>query len=61
MWPFTPSGLTMDLQVTHASTFDAPSSYVKPAEWVNEWYFNEDVPINTERAYSLSFLIQSAR
>ncbi len=60
-WPFTPNGLLMDLQQTHATTFDAPSSYVKPAEWVNEWYFNEAVPINTEGAYSLSYLIESAR
>lgn len=60
-WPFTPNGILADVQQTHATTFDAPSSYAKPSEWVNEWYFNEEVPINTPAAYSLSYLIQSAR
>lgn len=35
--------------------------YVKPTEWVNEWYFNEATPINTASAYSVNYLIQSAR
>ena len=59
-WPFTPNGILADVQQTHATTFDAPSSYTKPSEWVNEWYFNEEVPINTEQAYSVSYLIESA-
>ena len=58
-WPFTPNGIVADIQITHATTFDAPSSYTKPSEWVNEWYFNEDVPINTPDAYSINYLIRS--
>lgn len=60
-WAFTPYGMMADLQTVHASKWDAPSGYVRPTDWVNEWYFNEATPINTEQAYSVNFLIQSAR
>ena len=60
-WAFTPHGMMADLQTVHATKWDAPSGYVKPQDWVNEWYFNEATPINTERAYSVNYLIQSAR
>jgi hypothetical protein len=60
-WPFTPNGLLADIQLTHATTFDAPSSHNESSKWVNEWYFNEDVSINTPEAYSVNYLIQSAR
>jgi hypothetical protein len=53
--------MAVDLQTVHATTWDAPSSYVKPSEWQNEWYFNEDVPINTSAAFTINYLIQSAR
>jgi hypothetical protein len=60
-WPFTPHGMQADIQTAHASKWDAPSGYTKPADWVNEWYFNEQTPINSEAAYSINYLIQSAR
>ena len=60
-WPFLPNGMAIDLQVVHATTWDAPSSYSKPSEWQNEWYFNEDIPINTPAAFTINYLIQSAR
>ena len=60
-WAFTPHGMMADLQTVHATKWDAPSGYVQPSDWVNEWYFNEATPINTEQAYSVNFLIQSAR
>lgn len=60
-WAFTPHGMMVDVQTVHSTKWDAPSGYVKPIEWVNEWYFNEAVPINTEQAFSVNFLIQSAR
>lgn len=61
VWAFTPNGMMADLQTSHATKWDAPSGYVKPDQWVTEWYFNEATPINTERAYSINYLIQSAR
>jgi hypothetical protein len=60
-WAFTPNGMMADLQTSHATKWDAPSGYVKPEQWSSEWYFNEATPINTERAFSVNFLIQSAR
>jgi len=60
-WAFTPYGMMADLQTVHSTKWDAPSGYVKPSEWTNEWYFNEPTSINTEQAYSINFLIQSAR
>lgn len=60
-WPFTPHGMQADIQTAHASKWDAPSGYTKPTEWVNEWYFNEATAINTAAAYSVNYLIQSAR
>ncbi len=60
-WAFTPHGMMVDMQTVHSTKWDAPSGYVKPSEWVNEWYFNEATSINTEQAYSVNFLIQSAR
>lgn len=60
-WAFDPHGMTADLQTAHGSPWDAPSGYSKPADWVNEWYFNENVPINTPEAFSINYLIQSAR
>jgi hypothetical protein len=53
--------MMMDVQTAHASKWDAPSGYVKASDWVNEWYFNEAVPINTAQAFSINYLIQSAR
>jgi hypothetical protein len=61
VWAFTPNGMMADLQTVHATKWDAPSGYVKPSQWVNEWYFNEATPINTAQAYSVNYLIQSAR
>ncbi|MGH7962984.1 MAG: DUF1329 domain-containing protein [Candidatus Binatia bacterium] len=60
-WPFTPHGMQADLQAAHSTKWDAPSGYTKPTEWVNEWYFNEPTAINTPVAYSVNYLIQSAR
>jgi hypothetical protein len=60
-WPFDPYGMMMDVQTAHGSPWDAPSGYTKPTDWVNEWYFNEATPINTEQAFSINYLIQSAR
>ena len=60
-WAFTPHGMQMDLQLAHFTKWDAPSGYEKKEDWVNEWYFNEDVEINSARAFSVNFLIQSAR
>jgi hypothetical protein len=60
-WPFLPNGAVFDLQQVHATTWDAPSGFSKPSDWRNEWYFNEDVRINTPRSYTISYLIQSAR
>jgi hypothetical protein len=60
-WPFTPYGAVFDLQAVHGGAWDAPSGYTKPSDWRNEWYFNEDVRINTPRSYTISYLIQSAR
>lgn len=60
-WPFTPNGMMTDVQVTHATKWDAPSGYAKPQDWVNEPYFNEATPLNTTSAYSINYLVQSAR
>lgn len=60
-WPYTPHGMQADLQTAHSTKWDAPSGYAKPTDWTNEWYFNEAVPINTESAYTVNFLIQSGR
>jgi hypothetical protein len=60
-WPFTPNGMMVDIQTAHATKWDAPSGHVKPDEWLTEWYFNEAVEINTPKAYSINYLIQSAR
>ncbi|MGH8008695.1 MAG: DUF1329 domain-containing protein, partial [Candidatus Binatia bacterium] len=60
-WPFTPHGMGADLQTIHSTKWDAPSGYTKPTEWTNEWYFNEDVAINKEPAYTVNFLTQSGR
>lgn len=60
-WPFTPHGMQVDIQTQHSSKWDAPSGYTKPQDWVNEWYFNEATAINTPAAYSVNYLIQSAR
>jgi hypothetical protein len=60
-WPFTPNGMMVDVQTAHATKWDAPSGHVKPSEWLTEWYFNEAVQINTVQAYSVNFLVQSAR
>jgi hypothetical protein len=60
-WPFTPHGMQVDVQTVHTTKWDAPSGYTKPQDWVNEWYFNEATAINTEAAYSVNYLIQSAR
>jgi hypothetical protein len=61
VWAFTPHGMVADLQVAHASRWDAPSGFTKPEEWTAEWYFNEATPINTEKAFSMNALIQGAR
>ncbi|MGH7960826.1 MAG: DUF1329 domain-containing protein [Candidatus Binatia bacterium] len=60
-WPFTPNGMQADMQTVHSTKWDAPSGYVKPTDWINEWYFNEATPINTQSAYSVNYLISSAR
>lgn len=60
-WPFTPNWLMVDIQRIHATTGDAPSGYKQSSEWRNEWYFNENVPINNPRIYSSSYLIRSGR
>ncbi|MGH7961286.1 MAG: DUF1329 domain-containing protein [Candidatus Binatia bacterium] len=60
-WPFTPHGMMADIQTAHASKWDAPSGYTQPINWVNEWYFNEATPINRASAYSVNYLIRSAR
>lgn len=60
-WAFTPNGMQADIQTAHSSKWDGPSGYTKPQDWVNEWYFNEATPINTTTAYSVNYLIQSAR
>ena len=60
-WPYTPNGMMVDVQTTHATKWDAPSGHVKPNEWLTEWYFNEAVEINTTQAYSINYLIESAR
>jgi hypothetical protein len=61
VWAFTPNGMVADLQTAHATRWDAPSGFTKPSEWTSEWYFNEATPINTEKAFSINYLIQSAR
>ena len=53
--------MMVDVQTTHATKWDAPSGHVKPNEWLTEWYFNEAVEINTTQAYSINYLIESAR
>ena len=60
-WPYTPNGMMVDMQTVHATKWDAPSGYTKPSDWLTEWYFNEAVEINTEKAYSINYLVQSAR
>jgi hypothetical protein len=53
--------MMVDVQTAHTTKWDAPSGYVKPQEWLTEWYFNEAVEINTEKAYSINYLVTSAR
>jgi hypothetical protein len=60
-WPFVPNWVLLDLQRSQATTGEAPSGYKQPAEWWNEWYFNENVPSNTAEVYSPNYLIRSAR
>jgi len=60
-WPFAPNGMMGDVQLNHVSPWDAPSGYSKPMDWRNEWYFNENVRINTPETFTISYLIQSAR
>jgi hypothetical protein len=60
-WPFTPNGMMVDIQTVHATKWDAPSGFAKPSEWLTEWYFNEDVEINKEHAYTINYLVHSAR
>jgi hypothetical protein len=60
-WPFTPNWVMVDIQQGNASAYDAPSGYKKPAEWRQEWYFNEDVVSNKPEVYTPYYLIQSAR
>ncbi len=55
-WPFLPNAVMVDIQTLHATTMDAPSGDKKPSEWLNEWYFNENVSSNTPEVYSLSYL-----
>ena len=62
VWAFTPHGHGSDLQLAHATKWDGPSGYARSAdEWTQEWYFNEQTPINTPEAFSVNFLIRSAR
>jgi len=58
---FVPSWLLVDLQHGQATIGEAPSSAKKPAEWTGEWYFNEEVSINTPEVYSSNSLSQSGR
>ena len=62
VWAFTPHGHGSDLQLAHATKWDGPSGYAQSSsEWTQEWYFNEQTPINTPEAFSVNFLIRSAR
>jgi len=45
-WPFLPNAVMVDIQTPHATAITAPSGSVKPSEWVEEWYFNGDGPLN---------------
>ena len=60
-WPFIPNWVMVDLQLENATAYDVPSGYKKPADWQQEWYFNEDVPSNRPEIHNPSYLIQSAR
>ena len=62
VWAFTPHGQGADVQLAHSTKWDAPSGYAKSKEeWTQEWYFNEATEINTPEAFSVNFLIRSAR
>jgi hypothetical protein len=60
-WPFAPNWLLVDLQHGTATTGDGPPGTKAPAEWAHEWYFNENVSINTPAVYSTNYLIQGVR
>ena len=60
-WPFMPNAVLVDLQNTHATIFEAPSSRAKAAQWQEEWYFNENIESNTPEVFSTNYLLKSGR
>jgi hypothetical protein len=56
-----PSWVLVDLQQGQATIGESPASAQKPADWQNEWYFNEEVSNNAPDTYSPGALMQSGR
>ena len=59
--PFFPNWVLVDMQLTRATTGDAPAVASSPTDWQAEWYFNENIASNTPKVYSINYLIRSAR
>jgi hypothetical protein len=60
-WPFASNWVLVDMQQVKATTGEAPPGYKKPSQWQQEWYFNENVAINTPEVYSIGHLVQSGQ
>lgn len=58
---FTHNGQVVDMQITHSSKWDCPPGYDEYYVPKYDWYFNTAKEWNTPEAFTVNFLIQSAR
>ena len=58
---FTHNGQVIDMQITHSSKWDCPPGYDEYYVPKYDWYFNTAKEWNTPEAFTVNFLIQSAR
>ena len=58
---FTHNGQVVDMQISHTSKWDCPPGYKEYYVPKYDWYFNTSKEWNTPEAFTINFLIQSAR
>lgn len=58
---FTHNGQMVDMQISHSSKWDCPPGYKEYYVPKYDWYFNTAKEWNTPEAFTINFLIQSAR
>ena len=58
---FTHNGQVLDMQISHSSKWDCPPGYKEYYMPKYDWYFNTAKEWNTPEAFTVNFLIQSAR